>query len=465
MEIIDLRVIERAKRDGFRAASAGYLIKLITQALGVNTDDIQDDERLESLSKRMGVTRRVLVEELKKINEAVKDRVSPGEVYDYKELRRHKGRIDLQSLLCNGLYNGVEVYHYENYLSYIMPPNSDRIVYTTDIPITISGDVFTINSQHNGRYHIHYASKVSDTKRMFNYTKFRLHSGSQTVVIDGIGVESIDNGMMTLALNIDMSQHDKFSTVHNLLMSANYVTYSYDKVAPFIIERAGLDQGTLIMHVFPHSDGTALTKWMQHCETSLERMLISILNTLKTKGEAYSSKGLGGQFPIDFYGVLRGTLDALDPARSSNSNTSRRIPDRVVIDELFKGYINGVRTGVVSERIRIAFGCLKTRNKPHNLINLQLFIKSYLSFAGLFQYYDDIMTFNKDVNGVKDVAKQSRVTEQLLSFIDKGSIMLKELGQKAGIIVDKLPNSADEYINHIINQVTEIISPVQRYLN
>jgi hypothetical protein len=299
---------------------------------------------------------------------------------------------------------------------------------------------------------------------MFKYTKFRLHSGDKVLVIDGIGVESNINGMMTLAINVDTTQHTKFEEVLRLLMTADYVTYSYDKVAPFIIERTGLEQGTLVMHVFPQEDGSALTRWMSHCEISLKRMLVSILNTLKDKSEAYSAKGLGGQFPLDFYGVLRGTLDNLDPMKSSSSNASYHISDRVIIGELFQAYTNGITTGRMSDRMSIAFQCLKTRNTPDTLVNLKEFIKSYLSFASLFKLYDDIMTFNKDVNGVKDVNKQVLVSRQLREFESQGESMLDQASDAASIIVNKLPSYSDQQIRDTIERATDIISSVQQYL-
>uniref|UniRef100_A0A2V0RAB7 Uncharacterized protein n=1 Tax=viral metagenome TaxID=1070528 RepID=A0A2V0RAB7_9ZZZZ len=464
MEIYDLRVIERTKRDGFRAATAGYLIKVLSQALNVDVDGVSSNERLDGLADRMGVTVHVLKGELRKINEAMRDRVTPGEIYDFSELRKHKGRIDLQSLLCNGLYHNADITRYEIYLSYIMPANSDRIIYSTDIPITEHNGSLTINAQHGGRQLIHYASTVSDIMTMFKYTKFRLHSNDKVLVIDGVGVESNANGMMTLAINVDTTQHAKFEEVLRLLMTADYVTYSYDKVAPFIIERTGLDQGTIVMHVFPQDDGSALTRWMNHCEKSLKRMLVSILTTLKDRSEAYSAKGLGGQFPLDFYGVLRGTLDNLDPTKSPNSSTSYHISDRVIIGELFQAYINGVTTGRMSDRMAIAFQCLKARNTSDTLIHLKGFIISYISFATLFQLYDNIMTFNKDVNGVKDAIKQQSVSKQITRFGLDGKRVLDDARSTATTIVNSLPSYSDQKMRDTIERATDIISSVQKYL-
>jgi hypothetical protein len=463
MEIADLRVIERTKRDGFRSATAGYLIKAFRYAFPIN-DNVESNVRIIELANRIGISERKLLGELRKLNDAFGDRVSPGEIYDPQEIRKFKGRIDLQSLLCNALYKESTVHDYEKYLSYITPSNSSRVIYTSDIPITMYNDALTINAQHFGEYYLYYATKISDVRAMYAITKFRLHSGEKTLVIDGVGVESSDKGMITLALNIDMSNNELYNDAVMMLKTATYVTYHHGQAAPFIIERSGIDEGTLIMHVFHETGGTALTQWMSHCETSLKRMLMSILNTLLTTNEAYSGKGLGGQFPIDFYSVLRGTLDQLDPDKNPNPKAAYRISDEVVIDELFNAYINGMTTGVVAKRVAIAFGCLKTRNKPHNLKNLRDFIHSYLTFAMLFEVYDKIMMYNKDIDGVKNIDRQKQVTMLLESFSVMREQLLNKQGELAKVLVDDLPIATNDRVTAIIKRATMIISSVKKYL-
>jgi hypothetical protein len=83
-------------------------------------------------------------------------------------------------------------------------------------------------------------------------------------------------------------------------------------VLPYYIENGGLNDGTIIIHVFNDDDKRGLISWSNKVGDTLQNMMISLLDTINKSDDvnvvASYQYNLGSQFPVSMLSVLGNTI-------------------------------------------------------------------------------------------------------------------------------------------------------------
>jgi hypothetical protein len=473
-----LSVIQRQKRDGFRAAKFAYIANLNDLAArthGTEIDVTEDEElgltKMDVLANRMATPAAQVRKHLSMIHQAMLETLSPGETKHIAEAVKNKKRIDLQSLLCTGLARNLSKDEYVVLTDELLLQSSNGVIYTEPVAIhkldNLVLHLFLDNPDNSGSIRIlNYATSPYGVPMIPPVvTDMHIHSGNKSVVIStGINRDAYAPfGAVTTALNVRTSDI-AFNELVEVLEGAEFATIGTRDRCPFIIESGELNDGTIIIHAFPQIDGSALTNWMEYCTLTMRRMLISMLNTLsnKTVSQAYTATRLGGQFPIDFYTILGNYIDGINGIKKPR----RTIQASMQLGEILTSYYTCASSGVMDDRMRNTFKTLKTGNTSDNLVYMKQFIESYLTFTILFGVYDDFVKFNDNVNGIQNVERQNRCVEVLMEFRIKGEYVLDEFRNEASSMLTKLLNvpNRTKHITRLAEQCSKPIAIVNEYL-
>jgi hypothetical protein len=170
-------------------------------------------------------------------------------------------------------------------------------------------------------------------------------------------------------------------------------------IVPFVIENEGLDDGTLIIHVFFDNDSNskALHVWMDYCFDLLKNMYRSLLRTISdNQDEAFYAANLGGQFPVDMFRSLRGTLSALSGERFTAIPIHEHFKDMLL--ELTRGLdAFNASTTMVSK----AFGSYH---------NLRAFHENLFAMLSMIMDFNDLVTYRK----MTDKEKREATSDMIL---------------------------------------------------
>uniref|UniRef100_A0A2V0RAB6 Uncharacterized protein n=1 Tax=viral metagenome TaxID=1070528 RepID=A0A2V0RAB6_9ZZZZ len=385
---LDIRISAR-QRDGFRSSSAPWILQgMPRKILKMATEDevpedieeymkIGDQEtRRDELARRMGVSGNVIWSELNDLIYDMNERIHPGTL-DLSEIRKVKGKIDLQSVVCTILANKKIGMQYFQVLDKVYQPKNTTVTYTKPSSVYLD---------HNSRLQIvsgtrllDYLTTPSDLTNVIDNFKLRLHVKDKAMIL--LSRATVRKGRIDIALNLSPDD-DKFLDAIEHISSTDHITYGQDNIiAPFVIESMGIDNGTIVIHIFSDVDGSALEQWMAWCSEMFQRMLYSVISTLRDGSQAYYSPGLGGQFPIQFFRAFKGTVAALN--REVNFD---RIPDKLAIEELLHAYARSKKDRIMDERLDKVFG---------NTSNLESFLTHFLIFVQSFIMFNKIATYNE----------------------------------------------------------------------
>uniref|UniRef100_A0A2V0RI86 Uncharacterized protein n=1 Tax=viral metagenome TaxID=1070528 RepID=A0A2V0RI86_9ZZZZ len=472
---LSLSVIQRPKRDGFRAAKFAYITNLHDPAARTHETEMdgpQDGEfdpaKIDVLANRMAASTTQVRKHLSMIHQAMLETLSPGETKHIAEAVKNKKRIDLQSLLCTGLARNLSKDGYVLLTDELLLKSAGGVVYTEPIVIQ-EVDNFTLHVDvpYSGTARIlDYATSPDGIPRVTPIvTDMRIHSGSNEVIISSAITRDpyAPFGAVTTALNVH-TMGTAFNRLVDILEKAEFATIGDRDRCPFIVESGELGDGTIIIHAFPQIDGSALTNWMEYSTQTMKRMLTSMLNTLSNKmiPQAYTATRLGGQFPIDFYTILGNYVDGMNGIMQPRKTVKASIQ----LEEILTSYYNCASTGKMNDRMRNTFKTLKTGNTPDNLSYMRQFIESYLTFTILFGVYDDFAKFNANVNGVQDVKRQERCGDVLKEFKVKGEYALDEFRNMASSMLTDLFNAPNRavHLTKLAEECSKPIAIVNEYL-
>jgi hypothetical protein len=317
------------------------LHKSTTGLLGQTAD--QDGEiriKIDDLADRMQVSGEALRREIEMaLIPALRNIIAPGEQFPAAEFDKHKGKFDLQSLLCNVMPYGTleeRTSMYENTLSHVLK-RRDNTVYYMSTDASEYDVIVNQDTQYNPMLtemsrKLLYKTRLDDSVTEKDVLRIKcddVRAEAPHRVIRLVGTSTtgmIDNGKrITFTINLNDEQVDegKFTKevnfpnlIESLKLCTSIEIFRHNKyvIVPFVIENEGLDDGVIIIHVFFDSDSNskALHIWMEYCSNLLRNMYRSLLRTIgDIHDEAFYAEKLGGQLPVDVFRSLKGTLCAL----------------------------------------------------------------------------------------------------------------------------------------------------------
>jgi hypothetical protein len=250
---------------------------------------------------------------------------------------------------------------------------------------------------------LNYLYTSSDVSNIIPKMRFRLHNKEDYILINCSATRT--STKLSIAFNVDMVDEHAPEFIDKL-KTTDFVTYGDDNiVVPFIIENVGLADGTVVMHVFYSNDGTALINWMKYCTFMFIRMFYSVVNTLRIEEEAYYSPGLGGQFPVDLFRALRGTIEAIN----DNIQNLDRISITTSMTELLITYSNSSNNTLKPGRIGNVFASYS---------NLEMFLIHFITLLGCFEEFHKIAQYNK-----KTKEEKVKIGDMLMNLMEDSSGM------------------------------------------
>jgi hypothetical protein len=364
------------------------------------------------------------------------------------EIKKAKGSIDLRSVICQKLSQDPTRYEYTDepgnptyneILMNVYNKNRRFVTYTGPSRIIKLNDGMYVSE--DGNRLLNYLYTPLDVSNIIPKMKFKLHNEKDYILINCSATKTLNE--LSIAFNIDMADENAPELIDKL-KTTNFVTYGDGNiVAPFVIENVGLADGTIVVHVFHNNDGTALINWMKYCTFMFIRMFWSIVNTLRTQDEAYYSPGLGGQFPVDFFRALRGTIEAI------NDNVR---PDRISINylmtDLLMAYSKTHDGKLLPRRIGNVFGSYS---------NLEMFLIHFITLIGCFEDFHKIAQYNKKpreekikigdmlMNLMKDSSGMNSMFQNNVEFARSALMSIK------GFDDDNIGKVTDDIARHIAN--------------
>jgi hypothetical protein len=419
--------IRSKPREGFRRASAAYVYKSLykptTYLRGhAPKQDEEFEDKMDDLADRMQVDGNELRREIEMaLIPALRNIIAPGEQVPDAEFDKHKGKFDLQSLLCNVMPYGTmedRAIMYENTLSHILKRRDNTVYYmSTDM----AGYDVIVNLDHKytptlteESRKIYYKTTLNeqiikkdvlrircdDSRVAAPYRIIRLVGTSSTAMVSGgkratftmnLNEEQINEGKYTSDVKFaDIIESLKLCTSIEIFRKDTYV------IVPFVIENEGLDNGVVIIHVFfdDDSNSKALHIWMEYCSNLLRNMYRSLLKTIRDKNEeAFYAKRLGGQLPVDVFKSLKGTLCAL------SGTEFHLVPIGTQYSEMLEELAKGREAFDQSETaIAKAFGAYD---------NLVDFTHSLLAMLAMIIDFNDLVLYHKmsNTDNKKEVSK------------------------------------------------------------
>jgi hypothetical protein len=489
---IKISLIERAFRPGFRAATPGYVLRSLYSVNSGELTSVRDDAgnkavdtiKMSDFASRLGISVTLLRDELAHVVSALSQTVFPGEIMRPTEFDMHKGAFDLQSLICYKLSLGdagsADVY--ESLLSHLLIRFDTGVNYTHPAKIERINDRF-IRLTEDGPPILYYMNTPNDIMNRHGVgpstfmTKFKIISGFKAVVINASSTS--ENGRIHIALNLNDS-HGQFQDVVEILQNADYAMDGNGAVYPFVIESVNLENGTLIIHLFSdHRGKPALTRWMEHCDVSFDRVMISILSTLWSNSEAYYASGLGGQFPKSFFRILHGTyLMYSETIHLDSDNDARRITKnddaKQTLRAIMLDYSRAHATGILNDSTRKAFGVTTGKEVTStDLHGIRVFIKHFFTFLMRFSAFLDIKNFNvpdkeiiKDGNSmfILDMKRRERATNHIINHNNDPQFFNKSCENKAEAIVRRLESKVLDDVVSEMKHASEMIKKVVTFL-
>uniref|UniRef100_A0A2V0RC09 Uncharacterized protein n=1 Tax=viral metagenome TaxID=1070528 RepID=A0A2V0RC09_9ZZZZ len=489
---IKFSLIERAFRPGFRAAIPGYVLRSLYSVSSGELTSVRDDAggktvdtiKVSDFADRLGISVTLLRNELAQIVTALSQNVFPGEIMRPTEFDMHKGAFDLQSLICYKLsLNDVGSSDvYDSLLSHILSRFDHEVKYTNPAKIERISDRF-IQIMEDGAPILHYMNTPNDTMNRLGVgpsdfmTKFKIISGFKAIVINASSTS--ENGKIHIALNLN-DRHEQFQDVVEILQNADYAMDGNGTVYPFVIESVNLENGTLIIHLFSEYQGKpALTRWMEHCDVSFHRVMISILSTLWNNSEAYYASGLGGQFPKSFFRILHGTYfmynETIHLDSDNDANRITRDDDpKQTLRAIMLDYSKAHATGILNDATRKAFGVTKGKEVTSADLNgIRLFIKHFFTFLMRFSAFIDIKNFNlpdKEIikSGgsmfVLDMKRRERATNHIINHNIDPQFFNKNCENKAEAIVRRLESRIQDDVVNEMRHASAMIKKVETFL-
>jgi hypothetical protein len=416
---LDFRVSSRP-RDGFRSASAPYILKGLSKEsisrLSIDDKHIESElndadfiARRDELARRMKISPDMMKSELGDLFYELNELIHPGTL-DLTELKKSKGKIDLQSIICAKLSHEQHDLSYHNILFDVYNSRDPTVKYTK--PSLLHRDHNKRLQVIEGPRMLDYMYEPSDVSRITVPIKFRLHNEDDAIIL--ISTATMKEEHMTVAINVDV-EGDHISELMHGIKTTTHITYGANNVvAPFVIESMGLESGTIVMHVFHKMDGSAMASWMKWCSEMFERMLSSIVNTLRSSTQAYFAPGLGGQLPVDFFRALRGTIAAINDEKHME-----RVTDRVIIGELIMAYAKASGEKIHDKRMERVFV-----SSSH----LKEFLKSFLIFVKSFDAFNKIAQYNKrdDRGAFKPTSERLEISNMVMR-LNKDSVGMSSM--------------------------------------
>jgi hypothetical protein len=372
---------------------------------------------------------------------ALRNLIAPGEGYPEAEFDKHKGKFDLQSLLCNVMPFGSisdRLTLYENTLSHVLKRRNNVVHYmgtSEEIEDVIVNKDTQLNAAIFERSRkMYYMTTLNDRIIEGDVLRIRSTDNREEVpydVIKLIGTSTTSftqlGKRVTFTINLNQEQVDEKRynpdiNFHDLIVSLEKCTSievfrdNGYVIVPFVIENEGLDDGTLIIHVFfdNESNSKALHVWMDYCFNLVKNMYKSLLRTIIDKNdEAFYAVNLGGQFPVDMFRSLRGTLSALSNERFTAIPIQEYFRDMFL--ELSRGLnVFDASTTMVSK----AFGSY------HNLV---AFHENLFAMLSMIMDFNDLVTYRKTVDKEKKKATSNMILYVKDSSPDKILSRYREL--------------------------------------
>uniref|UniRef100_A0A2V0RAA6 Uncharacterized protein n=1 Tax=viral metagenome TaxID=1070528 RepID=A0A2V0RAA6_9ZZZZ len=472
-----VNVRARSRRAGFRAAGAGYVsqslmrFKVHTDNHGVGymrlglseTPDGSDSSlvdsfvyrnKIDDLSIKMNISSDLATIEVVDLFMEMRDEIQPGQVFEKSEMDKFRGRVDLQSMICNKIGYNHSSEWYGATLRNVFHKHSPLIHYTEPCLFDFIGNEIEITETNRL---LHYMSTPEDVNNVRHSDRITVYSLGIKITFFCMTTSSRTRTDLAVNLNTSSSQ-DLSQAVHHLRM-ADKVTIGQgrsERVVPFVIENMDLDDGTVVMHLFKSEQGVGLVDWMEYCVDQLDGLLKSLLNTLTTERDtAYYSRGLGGSFPANFFRSLRGTIAAYV---NEPWETIARFSNSVDIRSILIAYTTSPNISSLPMREALSFG--------NNVRNVEMFIKHLLRLCMKFDTFYDVINFNATDRNVYDKQRQLRVLD-VLEMISKGSYNKYVDLQDDSIfqLMRKIKRKEENATLETERYITESVTKISTFLN
>jgi hypothetical protein len=449
--------IRSKPREGFRRASAAYVYKSLhkptTGLLGHAAN--QDDEiriKIDDLADRMQVSGEALRIEIEMaLIPALRNIIAPGEQFPAAEFDKHKGKFDLQSLLCNIMPYGTldeRAKMYENTLSHVLKRRDNTVYYMSTDPSKHDIIVNQDNQYNPFLYEksrkIHYKTTLDDDIIERDILRIKcddVRAGAphRIIRLDGTSTTGmIGNGKrVTFTMNLieeqvnegEFTKEVEFADIIESLKLCTSIEIFRDNrfvIVPFVIENEGLNDGVIIIHVFFDSDSNskALHIWMEYCSNLLKNMYRSLLRTVgDIHDEAFYARKLGGQLPIDVFRSLKGTLCAL------SGTDFHSMPITMQYSQLLRELAQGRNAFDYSDTIIAkAFGAYD---------NLVEFHHSLFTMLAMIVDFNDLVLYRK----MTDTDKK-RKTSNMIKIIRRTKLQI--LVDRYNVIANNLISTVKE---------------------
>jgi hypothetical protein len=417
--------IRSKPREGFRKASAAYVLKELSYQSSKPEGEIQ--ARINDLAARMSVSSSELQSEINEaLLPALRNLIAPGEGYPEAEFDKHKGKFDLQSLLCNVMPFGSIVDRltlYENTLSHVLKRRINVVHYMgtskedEDVIVNKDNQLNALIHEKEKSRKLYYMTTINDKIIESDVLRIKSTDNREVVPYDVIKLNGTSTTSftqvgkrVTFTINLNQEQVDEKRytpdvNFNDMIMSLEKCTsieiFRDNKyvIVPFVIENEGLNDGTLIIHVFFDNDSNskALQVWMDYCFDLLKNMYKSLLRTISdNQDEAFYAANLGGQFPVDMFRSLRGTLSALSGERFTAMPIHEHFKDMLL--ELTRGLdAFNSSTTMISK----AFGSYH---------NLRAFHENLFAMLSMIMDFNDLVTYRK----MTDKEKREATSDMIL---------------------------------------------------